>query len=440
MAKTAPWRLLSRLLPALLLLAGLTSGCATAGRPAGPATGPALRTWVEMGPAGALARAIVSTPGAGCPQLAAGGKSIPMSARAEPSADFAVLVCEAAIPPDAREARIGGTALPLPPRQIRKVAVLGDTGCRIKCNSAGADCDVQDCNDPAKWPFAQVARRIAAEKPDLVIHVGDYYYREAPCPAGDEEDCGGSPAGDNWPAWQADFFDPAVPLLAAAPWLFVRGNHEECQRGGPGWFRFLDSGPPPASCSDAPAPFAVALPGLQILVLNTSVAGDSSTSASFYEESFRTIDALARQSSSPSWLVMHHPLWAVSEWNGALQPDTEVLQQASGNVLAPQIELLLAGHIHLFEAVGFGEDAARPPGFVLGMGGTALDGAIDLPLVGQTLAGEPVASAATWDGFGYALVVPGEKGWELTLHGADGQVKKICRTAGAILGCGEPER
>src|SRR5262245_13522414 len=353
MANTALWRLLSGRVPAsvsgALLLGGLAAGCATARHPGptpSPAPGPALRAWVEMGPAGALARAIVATPGAGCPELAAGGRSIPMSARAQPSADFGVLVCEAAIPPDARAAAIGGTALPLPPRQIRKVAVFGDTGCRIKCDSNGANCNVQDCNDPAKWPFAAVARRIAAEKPDLVVHVGDYYYREAECPAGDEEDCGGSPAGDNWPAWQADFFVPAAPLLAAAPWLFVRGNHEECQRGGPGWFRFLDSGPVPASCSDDPAPFAVALPGLQILVLNTSVAQDAGTQASFYEPSFRTLDALARQSSAPSWLVMHHPLWALGEWNGALQPVTGVLQQASGNVLAPEIELLLAGHIH----------------------------------------------------------------------------------------------
>ena len=55
--------------------------------------------------------------------------------------------------------------------------------------------------------------------------------------------CAGSPFGDNWPTWQADFFAPAQPLLRAAPWVVVRGNHEDCSREGLGWFRFLDPRP-----------------------------------------------------------------------------------------------------------------------------------------------------------------------------------------------------
>ena len=55
--------------------------------------------------------------------------------------------------------------------------------------------------------------------------------------------CAGSPYGDNWAVWQKDFFDPAAPLLAAAPWVLVRGNHELCSRGGHGWFRLLDPHP-----------------------------------------------------------------------------------------------------------------------------------------------------------------------------------------------------
>src|SRR5438309_1335623 len=76
---------------------------------------------------------------------------------------------------------------------------------------------VQDCNDPMSWPFATIARLAAAKHPDLVIHVGDYHYRESPCPA-DRLGCAGSPHGDNWAVWQKDLFDPAAPLLAAAPW------------------------------------------------------------------------------------------------------------------------------------------------------------------------------------------------------------------------------
>ena len=79
----------------------------------------------------------------------------------------------------------------------------------------------------------------AASQPDLVIHVGDYLYRESECPK--NMGCSGSPRGDNkGDAWYADFFEPASKLLAAAPWIMTRGNHEICSRAGRGYFLFLD--------------------------------------------------------------------------------------------------------------------------------------------------------------------------------------------------------
>ena len=69
--------------------------------------------------------------------------------------------------------------------------------------------------------------------PDLVVHVGDYHYRENACPAGDAG-CSTSPWGYGWDAWDADFFTPAKRLLAVAPWIVVRGNHESCDRAGQG--------------------------------------------------------------------------------------------------------------------------------------------------------------------------------------------------------------
>ncbi len=54
----------------------------------------------------------------------------------------------------------------------------------------------------------------------------------------------GSPNPDKWTNWRDDFFRPAARLLVAAPWLFSRGNHELCSRGGPGWFYLLDVNSP----------------------------------------------------------------------------------------------------------------------------------------------------------------------------------------------------
>jgi hypothetical protein len=173
-----------------------------------------------MAPGGSSeARAVVS--GDSCPDIQVDGRSVAMRKRAVGNSAFPQLLCAATLLPSTWAASIFGQNLPLPVAAPRRILVLGDTGCRIKGGT------VQDCNDPAKWPFPHIAAVAAKLRPDLVIHVGDYLYRETACPT-DNAGCKGSPSGDDWPAWAADFFTPAAPLLAASPIVFVRGNHEEC--------------------------------------------------------------------------------------------------------------------------------------------------------------------------------------------------------------------
>ena len=204
--------------------------------------------YVVMGDGGAIARVVTA---AGCPVMVVDGRSVPMAVRfaaatvarrATASAPenskasaFPVTVCDAALPATARRASVGGMALPLPKRIVHRIVVIGDTGCRIKA----ADHAAQACNDANAFPFARIAARAAAEHPDLIVHVGDYLYRENPCPDA-THGCDASPWGYGWDAWAADFFVPAAPLLAAAPIAPVRGNHESCARAGQGWWRFLD--------------------------------------------------------------------------------------------------------------------------------------------------------------------------------------------------------
>ncbi|HEX4959436.1 MAG TPA: metallophosphoesterase [Thermoanaerobaculia bacterium] len=434
-------------LPALALgvLAALATGCATAPPPAAhpesvprpePLAPAPLRTWVELGSEGPMVRAIVTDPQAGCPGIEVEHPSVSrhydMQVRAERQQGFEVLVCEEQLPLDAKSARIGGIRLPLPPKELKRIALIGDTGCRIKCDPDGK-CDVQNCNDPKKWPFARVAAQVAAEHPDVVIHVGDYHYREAPCPAGEQKKCGGSPYGDNWPAWQADFFDPAAPLLAAAPWVAVRGNHEDCNRAGNGWFRFLDLKPLPATCNEDPEPFGVSLPGLHLLVLNTSAADDEP--AGFYTQAYQVLNGLAAASDDPSWLLSHHPLWGFVESKGSLIPVTDELQQDSKNDLDAKVRLVLAGHIHLFEALAFAPAPQRAPSVVAGMSGTELDKPITKNLVGQSIAGTKVATASTTDEFAYSLLEPQGKGWKMTVHDVKGRKVLDCEIEGEALTC-----
>ena len=198
--------------------------------------------WTEVGEQGTLARVVVNT-ASDCPSVTIDGMARRMTVRL-PVPDGLRPVCELPIPASASAASlpVQGVVLALPHADPSRVVVIGDTGCRVKGGK------VQDCNDPAKWPFQRVASKAAESKPDLVIHVGDYLYREEPCPPEARASCGGTPAGDTWEAWDADFFAPAKNLLTAAPWVFARGNHESCDRSWRGWFYYLDPRPFSAVC------------------------------------------------------------------------------------------------------------------------------------------------------------------------------------------------
>jgi hypothetical protein len=139
--------------------------------------------YVVLGPQGAVARAVLAE-GSACPATTIDGTQRPMSVRAQPDARFRVLVCEALIPPTAAAASLADRPLPVPKRTLAAIAAFGDTGCHLKSSKLsgkGKDADddesggkFQECDNPSKWPFAQLAASVAAAKPDLVIHVGDY--------------------------------------------------------------------------------------------------------------------------------------------------------------------------------------------------------------------------------------------------------------------------
>src|SRR5262249_14105024 len=222
-------------------------------------TGPTRATpraaWVQLiGPDGSSSvRAIINK--GNCPDLMVDGKPVRMNVRADPkalfpghrkkmpTADFRVQVCETIVPAGTASAVLEDRPLSLPPPEIRRIVVLGDTGCRVKKKKT------QDCNDPKKSPHAKLVEHAAQARPDLVIHLGDYLYREKRC-SKRVTDCPNVATGYGWNVWDADFFTPSSPLLAAAPWIMVRGNHETCGRAGEGWYRFLDAAQPGGKCPE----------------------------------------------------------------------------------------------------------------------------------------------------------------------------------------------
>jgi hypothetical protein len=425
-----------------------------------------------MGPDGARVARVV-TAADHCPMIDIDGHAHAMSLRApaetvaqrptrsdpalsKPSV-FDARVCEAAITPKARHARVAGQALPLPPPLVRRIVVIGDTGCRIKT----ADHAFQACNDPKAYPFAKVAAAAAKWRPDLVVHVGDYLYRENPCPQ-DHPECQGGPWGYGLDAWRADFLNPARPLLRAAAWAAARGNHESCARAGQGWFRLMDprllarDHDCDLAANDATGdygdPYAVPLgEGSQLILFDSSNTAAAEQPAEDirsvrYRDAATKIAALAAEAPH-NILVDHHPLLAyaalqsksgdikLSPGNGALQ---SAFAAVDAKLFPASVDLLLSGHIHVWEALSFSSD--HPAQIVAGFSGTQED-IVPLPASApaspEVAPGAVIEAMSSWvDGFGFmTLTRTGPAAWTAEVRDVDGVVVNTCQIAGRHLHC-----
>lgn len=478
-----------RAVPACALLAGLLGALLAACAPApsspnatgtGPdAEAPGLQqAWVQQSAErGWTVRAI--TAAAQCPTLHWAAENgtrtpgwAPLAVRAEPAVVaprpgaaqgpprdtvFALRSCEAAWPVGALQVQVGKFMLNAPRPELRRIVLIGDTGCRMKQSEAA----FQDCNDAQRWPFAAISRSAAATRPDLVVHLGDLHYRESPCPAGPgtltaRPDCAGSPWGYGDDAWQADFFQPAAPLLAAAPWLIVRGNHESCGRAGVGWHRYLaaEAFSTARSCQDPAqdaeadftAPYAVELSAdTQLIVFDSSWAAGRAYAPGDpvyrrYAAQLLRVRQLAA-AKPHSLFLNHHPVLGFGPSDdGTPRPGTAGLHSVMagvepGRLYADGIDLVLNGHVHLFEALGFA--SGHPTTLVLGNAGSAMSGFVDeaQALRSQPAPGAVLETFASHRGFGFATLDCVASGWQLTAWSVSGQVLRLCTLQGARLRC-----
>lgn len=406
----------------------LMSSCAHVSR--GPRAGDedSIRfAWTQHSVGGAQVRAVVDE-GSPCPPVLVDGRAIVMTHRRATGLmeNGYPAACQASLPKAARSASIGDRHLPVPARAVRRIVVIGDTGCRL---TNGED---QGCT--GEWPFPAIAEAAARMAPDLVIHVGDFYYREK-CAEGRGRCI-------DWPRWRADFFDPASPLLAAAPWIMARGNHESCSRAGFGWSLYLDpaNGPPPCPDGTTP-PFAVDIGGLTIEVPDTSAMSDQLSGEA-------KAAWLANQEVSPhhqgKWMVTHKPPFVHGYRGLAANP----LAPSDGRTLSG-VSLVLAGHLHLFSAMDFG--GVRPAQIIAGNSGTRLMVAarqetlvadqasqrVGLLRSRKVINGVPADISDRTD-FGFLLmerVSHGADRWRITLFATDGRRQGRCDLTGRRIAC-----
>jgi hypothetical protein len=123
--------------------------------------------------------------------------------------EFPVIVCEGlAIKSkegaDVRGHKVSWTAFKTDGEAaVERIVVIGDTGCR---NGRNQKCEgVADASTGERpWVFDEVATAAADgdEPPGLVIHVGDYRYRDENTP-------------DQWKYWEEDFFQSGEQVASS---------------------------------------------------------------------------------------------------------------------------------------------------------------------------------------------------------------------------------
>lgn len=436
----------------------------------------------DVSASGLLARAVLPG-GLGCPLLDADvstGKGtkkvrVTMTARragaTTQDAFHALLVCEARVPKGAKSASVAGRSVPAAmPATVDRIAVFGDSGCRLKGSA------IQACNDPQEWPLALNARSIVRDRPDVAIFLGDFFYREMACPAANSALCGGSPAPlsgvpftDSAWGWVADVFVPMAPLFPALPLYVIRGNHELCTKGGNGYFLFFE---PTFGTSKACAPSTggvapvVNMPTtsvdlsveggrtLRLVSVDSSNGVDDAiddTVAASLRPLYVDADRQAR-GADEAWLLTHRPITAIVSSTylpsppGAATPWTSLTNTFASSGLLGRYDLMLSSHLHLAQAV---QIPGLPGEIVLGNAGALLDAptGYEIPEYGPLADGYGVPlttavpqiptakSITTWVRYGYAIATPAKSGWNFEMKGVDGARFATCRAGSGDLVC-----
>ena len=336
--------------------------------------------------------------------------------------------CESVVPAGHVQAQIGSTMLKLPVANPKTILLLADTGCRVNGALAANGGNQQNCASPTAFPLAYLARLEATYGPDLIVHVGDYFYRDTNCLTNGAETFPGcnTPTsvnyetwGDTFDSWNADVFYPMQPLLAAAPWVMVRGNHESCGRGARGWYALLDAHPYtyanvscaktatyPAMANGTPVyngdfepTYVVPAGNVNFLVHDSSFANDSAVDVNMAQNYDADLTNLLAKLGSGSMNIFatHKPSFGlvygtVSATNPPVDNGGDFTEQSvfSGGTYGASafahgvpetIGLFLSGHIHQFQVVNLKGGAHIPPQLIVGMGGSLLDPDMNTGLV-----------------------------------------------------------
>jgi hypothetical protein len=261
----------------------------------------------------------------------------------------------------------------------KKIILVGDTGCRLK-ESKGGTVSYQNCDNLQEWPWPVVATEMAKENADLIVHLGDYHYRE---------ECNSSTplceklkatVGYHWRAWEEDFFRPVAMASLSAPWLFVRGNHEDCKRAHEGFltlmtgknFNLKDG----SGCKERLPVEFYEFENVTLINWDNSAMNDKGQWSDDFTQSIfnQLIEIKSKVYSHPEKnfiLLAHKPLFAFVPLQEEYIVVNEQLLNIWNKIVMPNnLSIIASGHIHNFQLA---KSAKLPLQIVSGHGATSLD-------------------------------------------------------------------
>lgn len=313
--------------------------------------------------------------------------------------------------------------------QPHKIAILGDTGCRLK--ESALKRTYQDCSNPKKWPFPAVMKSLEKEKPDFIIHLGDYHYREQ-CTPGKPCQRMSPSVGYGWEPWKLDFFEPSKTALKQSPWLIVRGNHEDCNRAFLGYKTLLRTVDWQHSCDDTDELQIITLGNLAIINLDSSAITDmpdfSEKSQALWKKHFDSLNAkIISLHVTRIWLVTHKPAYGLVRLAGTFAPVNMNLRKYLENASwTKKVEVIFGGHIHNSQIT---RTKDSPLQLVIGNGGTELDSSKKIPTEENLNALNYEKARFIDHDFGYVIATDIEtENPKLEFHEANGKIIFSCHT------------
>ncbi len=317
-----------------------------------------------------------------------------------------------------------------------KIAVLGDTGCRLKETTSKNS--YQKCSDTTEWPYAQVIQSIVKENFDFAIHTGDYHYREQ---CSDPVLCSAytKSIGYGWSAWWDDFYGPTQALFKKAPILLVRGNHEDCNRAYSGWNILSPLNRKFTEACEEIEPYQWIEMGDLIFINFDDSAYEDRKEMSPAEQQ-KHLNVLMKiheridlvSTKKEIWFLAHKPVYAYTadkKNRAEIKPITPNLQNAMQTAgLLNKVDYILSGHIHNQQLVLNKDSLAQ---IIVGHSGSALD-----PFNEKIKNKKLISTTYTPFSFGYALFErQGFKKWKMQFKNTAGQLEMQCLVVGKKISC-----